>query len=230
MELSIRDEDIINKICKLIKYNYKISKRKRITNFGEIETITLAVHDINFRYLLSDWGVPSGKKSETISPPLHKKELSINDYIRGLYDGDGSLGYTKQNFPYVSLTTKSEMIKDFIIKFICEITGKPLKLPQKNKRDSIYNICIFKEDAVSFCNYIYPENCLSINRKYENAQKIKKWIRPLAMKKRDGVKKWTEDQDAFILSNSIDDSCEKLDRSEQSIEMRLWRLSKKAAL
>ena len=226
LELNIKDEDIIYKISELIKYNYKISKRDRVTNFGENSTITIAIHDINFRYLIKDWGVPAGKKSEIIQPPLHKTGLSINDYIRGLYDGDGSLGYTGSGFPFVSFTTQSEKIKDFVIDFISKITEKPRKEPKRNKRDNIYNILIFKEDAIIFCKEIYPENCLSINRKYINAQEIKKWIRPIAMKKIESRKKWDKKQDEFILSNSIEDSMEVLDRTEESIKMRLWRLKK----
>lgn len=224
LELNIKDEDIIYKITKLIKYNYKINKRERITNFGKSETIMITVNDINFRNLLKDWGIPVGKKSQTISPPIHKTELSINDYIRGLYDGDGSLGYTGNGFPYVSFVTQSEAVKEFLINFISKITSKPKKEPKRNKRDNVYNIVITKEDAVAFCENIYPENCLSINRKNINAQEIKKWKRPISMKKIESRKMWNKEQDKFILSNSIEKSMKVLNRTKESVEMRLWRL------
>ena len=204
--------------------NCSISKRKRTTNFGISDSITLSANELQFRNLLKDWNVPAGKKSQTISPPLHKTELSINDYIRGLYDGDGSLGYTNNGFPYVSFVTQSEAIKEFLINFIYKITLKPIKDPKRNKRDDVYNIVITKEDAIAFCKEIYPHNCLSINRKYINAQEIKKWIRPSTMRKIESRKKWNKEQDKFILSNSIEESMKILNRTKESIEMRLWRL------
>jgi len=65
---------------------------------------------------------------------------------------------------------------------------------------------------------------LSINRKYINAQEIKKWIRPSTMRKIESRKKWNKEQDKFILSNSIEESMKILNRTKESIEMRLWRL------
>jgi hypothetical protein len=35
-------------------------------------------------------GIPYGKKSETVNPPSNP--FSEKDYIRGLIDGDGSIG------------------------------------------------------------------------------------------------------------------------------------------
>jgi len=185
IELSIKDSDIIYKIKNILdsmNVNCSISERIRETNFGISDSITLSASELQFRNLLKEWNVPAGKKSNTIEPPFHKKEFSVNDYIRGLYDGDGSVGYTSNNFPFVSFVTKSEKLKDFLINFISEITAKPKKKINRNLRDYIYNITITKEDAIYFCEEIYPSGCLSINRKYENSQKVKSWIRPKDMK------------------------------------------------
>jgi hypothetical protein len=126
----------------------------------------------------------------------------------------------------VSLTTQSEEIKEFIIRYISELTEKPKKELCRNKRDGIYNIVLYKEDAVTFCKKIYYDNCLSINRKYNNAQKIKKWIRPDGLKKRETQKKWNKEQDNFILSHSIQESMNELNRTKKSVQIRLFRLKK----
>jgi len=225
IELNFKDSDIIYKISDLIKYNYKITTRERITNFGAIKSIILTVHNIEFRHLLNYWGIPAGKKSETIAPPLHLQDLSIIDYVRGLYDGDGSIGLTKKNIPFISLTTKSEDIKNFIIKFISDTTETCTKTITKNKRDGIYNITILNENARLLSNLLYYEKCLCINRKFEKVEQIKEWTRPIGTKKVENKKFWNKEQDDFILSNSIDNSMKELDRTKQSIEMRLWRLS-----
>ena len=230
IEISIKDEDIIEKIKELIPYNYTITKRIRKTKFGnclyEKETISIKICDMNFRKFLKDSGVPSGKKSDFIKPPLHLENLSIPDYIRGLYDGDGSLGMTGKNIPYVSFVTKSTDIANFLFDYLEKMTGKQRKINNPNKRDNAYNIMINKEDAIIFCNEIYYDGCLSINRKQIKAEIIKKWKRPDNMKKLEQRNIWSKKEDNIILNNSIIDSVQILNRSKNSIEMRLYRLKK----
>lgn len=230
IELSSKDEDIIYKIKELIPYNYNIKKRTRktIVNNREYnnESICLRVYNLEFRTFLNECGIPYGKKSKIIKPPLQLKDLSIKDYLRGLYDGDGSLGFTKTDLPYMSFTTDSDSISKFIVENISKITKKPLKKLKRNNRDNIYNICITKEDTILFVNELYYDNCLSIKRKYDNAQLIKKWKRPITMKKVIS-KRWNNDEDNYILNNNMIDSMKKLNRTDKSIKTRLWRLKKR---
>ena len=125
IELSSKDEDIIINIKDYISYNYSISKRNKDTIIKDkkynSDYIKLSVCDYEFRSFLYEHGVPYGKKSKTIKPPLHIKNLSIKDYIRGLYDGDGSLGLTSNGFPFISFTTDSDDIAEYLNKYISEI-------------------------------------------------------------------------------------------------------------
>lgn len=192
LSISSKDEDIIYKIKKLIPYNSSVKKRNKKTYFQRNskcyeynnEIISFSVHNKYFRDFLLKCNIPYGKKSNIIEPPTHLQNFSKIDYIRGLFDGDGSLGYTGLNFPYVSFVTESETIKNYIIDFISEITNKSKKEVNRNKRDNIYNILISKEDAIKFCELVYYKDCLSLNRKYNISQDIIKWIRPENMKKR----------------------------------------------
>ena len=230
LELSKKDEDIIYKLKNEIPYNVGIYNRHRkiVLNNREYnkDFITLFVCSLGFRTFFNECGVPYGKKSKSIKPPLHLDNLSIRDYVRGLYDGDGSLGMSNENIPYVSFTTDSEYVKDFLVEYISNITGKPIKQPNRNKRDNIYNILIWREDAVYMCQEIYYDGCLALDRKYELAKIVKSWERPNDMVVRDTAKRWTPEDDDFILNHEIEESMEYLDRSESSIKMRLWRLEK----
>jgi hypothetical protein len=228
MELSIRDEDIIYKLADLIPHHVGIRKRMRhntVNNhnyYGEF--IGLSVSNKNFRRFFFESGIPYGKKSKILKPPLHLTNLSIADYVRGLYDGDGSLGLTNKGLPYMSFATDSDEMAKFLTDYISEITKKPLKNTKRNNRDNIYNIMITKEDAVIFSNEIYYEGCLSMIRKYNKSLEVKKWIRPSDMRFGAETKRWTKDQDEYIQNHSVEESMEYLDRTEKSVKVRLQRL------
>jgi len=225
IELNYKDRDIIKKISKIIDCNFSIKERIRDTNFKKkCHLISLTVCDMKFRYFLNYCGVPYGKKSQTIAAPLHLKKLHVENYIRGLYDGDGSLGFTATKIPFLSITIQSDKVKDFLLKYIAENTGKEIKKINKPKRDNVWNICIYREDAVKIVEKIYTKNCLSIKRKYELAKKIKKWIRPKEMKFAPYRKDWTNEEDKYILNHSFKESMSALKRTEKSVKIRQWRL------
>jgi len=148
LSLSVKDEDIIYKLKKLIPYNSNISKRFKKTNFKRvdkiyeynIEIISLSISSIYFRNFLLSCNIPYGKKSKIIDGPINLKNFSEINYIRGLFDGDGSLGFTKKGFPYIGFVTESENIKDYLLTFFSKITGKVKKKINRNKRDNIYII------------------------------------------------------------------------------------------
>lgn len=223
IELDIKDEDIINKLKEIITENSYISYRKRETNFGQSKTAKLSVYDWKFREMIKSYGFPVGKKSDEIAPP--SIDYIEVDYIRGLIDGDGSIGMTSSGFPIFGFTTKSETLKKYMLNFIYKHTGKRKKI-NKNKRDGCYNICLYKEDAIKITNVLYYDEALSIKRKYNNAKLISKWKRPANMKKIVGRKFWTPEEDNFILNHSINESVEKLQRSRKSVSVRLCRLRK----
>lgn len=183
LEICKKDEDIIHAFDNIITENTYISERHRKTNFGENDFIKLSIYDLDFRNKMKSYGFPVGKKDDLIEPPKNV-EYSINDYVRGLIDGDGSLGLTNKDIPFVSFITKSEKMKDFYIQYLFSITGK-LKTSSRNKRDNAFNIAIYKEDAQKFVKQVYYKDSLTLKRKEEKAKNILSWVRPATMKKRD---------------------------------------------
>ena len=82
-----------------------------------------------------------------------------------------------------------------------------------------------KEDAQKLCDYLYTDASLYLNRKYEKAMEVLKWIRPDNMKKISTRKKWDSVQDEYILTHTIEESMKHLDRTKKSIQTRLYRLN-----
>ncbi len=222
IELGKRDEELLLELQKRFPFHSSISERKRNTNFSnEYVSVTWKVFDKRFRDFLIENGMNCGRKSEMISKPVCK--CSKIDYFRGLIDGDGSLGLTANGFPFLSFITASSEIAVEYLDFLKSITGKE-KTSVKNTRDNVFNIAVYKEDAQKVVQTLYYKNCLALTRKIQKAKDVLNWQRPATMKKVENRKRWTKAEDDFILSNSIKDAMKKLDRSQSSIEMRLWRL------
>lgn len=222
IEVGKKDEDILWKFKKLIPFSSSITERIRDTNFRVNHTSVIwSVYDKRFRDYLELWGLPSGSKSNLIQIPSCK--FSAADYFRGLIDGDGSLGLTSKEFPFLSLITSSSQIADEYLKLICNITGKN-KTSSRNLRDRVYNIAVYKEDAQLLAVYLYYDNCLALKRKLAKAHEVLSWNRPSTMRKVNQRKSWTIEEDEFITTHSVKESIKELNRSQNSIEMRLWRL------
>ena len=222
IELDKRDEELLFELQNRLPFHSKITVRTRNTNFSsEYVSVVWSVFDKRFRDFLIKNGLPNGRKSKIISIPVEK--FSRIDYFRGLIDGDGSLGLTAQGFPFLSFITASPTIAGEYLSFLESITKKE-KTSTANVRDNVFNIAVYKEDAQKVGRILYYENCLALPRKIEKAKAVLSWQRPTAMKKVEGRKFWKTFEDDFILNHSIEEAFEKLDRSRNSIEMRLWRL------
>lgn len=182
IELKYIDRDILKKIAPLFVVHTYVCNRIRDTNFTKnYKSIILHVYAKEIRESFFRAGLPVGRKHHIIKPP--KCPFSKRDYYRGILDGDGSLGYTKQDIPFVSLCTASVYIANGYEKFLYSIIKKR-KTVKRNRRDNIFNITVFKEDAIEVVNFIYYKRCLALNRKIKLANKIRLWIRPKTMKKR----------------------------------------------
>lgn len=224
IELGKRDEHILHDFQKLIPEYSSITYRTRDTNFkDDYESCILTIYDLSFRDLLCSMGVPYGAKSELIKPPINS--YSRIDYIRGLIDGNGSMGLTAKGLPFISLTTYSDFTAADYKEFILEHTGM-VNNTNRNKRDNIYNINMRNEDAQKLCIVLYPPGCLCLKRKFEEVQKLLLWKRPNNWRNKSIQKGWTEDQDNYIKRHTVQESMNFLKRTEQSVKLRLWRLNK----
>jgi hypothetical protein len=169
-------------------------------------------------------GLPAGKKSSNITLPhvLFCKP----DYFRGLVDADGSVGMTAGGLPFVSLTTNSDHICEGFRNYIHEVTGQR-KSASRGSRDGIYNILVMREHTQLLIEQMYYPGSLALPCKQEKAQQILSWRRPDILPKAPPHKPWVEEEDAFILSHTIGEAIAILQRSKQSIKMRLYRLKPK---
>lgn len=223
IELGEKDKEILELFKELFPgISFSISTRVRNTNFKKNYTsYTLRIFRKEFRDELLKLGLSPGKKFLNISPP--KYNFCERDYIRGLIDGDGSVGITEKGYPFISISVQSEALKNYFCKIIEKITGERKRVV-RNKRDNSYNIIVYQEKAQQFIKYLYYSNCLALKRKLKKAKEALQWKRPKNLKRIILRKFWEPWEDDYILNHCLRESCKKLQRTEGSIEMRLWRL------
>jgi hypothetical protein len=164
IELKESDREILKSFKKLFPLLCSsIKTRIRDTNFKKHhKSCSLRIFHKEFRDELIKLGLSPGKKFLNTFPP--KCSFSERDYIRGLIDGDGSVGITKKGFPFITLTVKSEALKNYLCGVIEKVI-KEKKRISRNKRDDIYNIMLNREKAQKFIKYLYYSRLFNIKKK-----------------------------------------------------------------
>ncbi|MGW1762247.1 LAGLIDADG family homing endonuclease [Streptomyces mirabilis] len=223
VELSIRDIDLLYRFKYFTPYNSKVAERVRSTNFAENHhSATWTLCALEARTKLNQLGLPYGRKSKEITPP--RVSFSRRDYLRGLIDADGSVGYTAPGWPFVSLTTSSTAISAYLCLYALQITGVE-RIINRNARDEVYNISYEKEAAQALVADLYYPGCLSLGRKQVKADSLASWTRPVDMRVAHSRRSWTAREDQMLLqSDDIVAISSELGRTEQSCRLRLWRL------
>ena len=222
-EINVRDIDLLREFQKLTPYYSSVSERTRTTNFAETaHSAVWSLCSLEARTKINELGLPYGRKSKTIAPP--RSEFSRCDYLRGIIDADGSLGYTGKGFPFLSLTTASTAVGAYLCRYAKEVTGAERNI-KRNTRDEIYNIHYTMETAQSLAAHFYYPGCLSLERKQKAADSLSPWIRPAGMRAAHTRRRWEQWEDRKLLElNDKAVAAEELGRTETSCSLRLWRL------
>jgi intein-encoded DNA endonuclease-like protein len=161
----------LNKITKAIKSNYKISKK--FGSFGNV-AYHIQVRNSVLSNDLMNLGIHPRKTYEL--KPIKVPEQYFSDYVRGFFDGDGTVYIQKVNgtlqiksgFIAVSLS----FISDFNTR-LCDALNIPKKSVHVHKsgqrnRMTKYNICFYIDDSEKLAEFMYGNNPgLYLGRKKE---------------------------------------------------------------
>ncbi|PRY62238.1 LAGLIDADG family homing endonuclease [Glycomyces artemisiae] len=225
LELSARDESVLPRLASVLPCYSSIRRRTRDTNFSErYESVALSFFDQEVRRALAATGVPPGRKSRTVAPP--PPPIAAADYVRGLLDGDGSVGFTGKGEPFVSLVTASEPLAAFFCDVVQEVCGVT-RTARPNRRDGVANIMVLNGAAAKLAAWVWnPPEAIGIDRKREAAIQVAAWTPDPAKAGRYGVarKRWTPEEDRIVLSCTQSEAAALLGRTLQSVSLRKWRL------
>ncbi|MFC8898499.1 hypothetical protein [Streptomyces cinereoruber] len=222
-EINARDAHILYEFQRLTPYYSSVTERVRSTNFAkQIHSATWTLCALEARTLINKLGIPYGKKSRIIRPP--RVEFSRPDYLRGVIDADGSLGWTAEGLPFLSFTSASTALAAYLCHYAKKVTGAE-RIARRNNRDQVYVITYFKEQAQQLAAHLYYPGCLALDHKKANAAALQTWVRPADMKFAPPRKRWTKADDRELLRIGTPAAAAvALDRTEQSCSLRLWRL------
>ncbi|GAB3316550.1 hypothetical protein GCM10027451_33550 [Geodermatophilus aquaeductus] len=223
IELSQRDEDVLHSFTALFTVPSRVTYRERTTNFGPHRSVVWTLCDRTFRQELVELGLPTGRKSTSVAPPT--TAFSVRDYLRGLVDGDGSVGFTRTGRPFVSFVTASRPLAEFFCTQAREIAGA-CRTPSRNRRDDIYNPLVTSDPAASLAAWLYPAGCLALERKRAAAALVAAWTRPASMRARPlaGARRWTAEEDAAVFNGTLREAAARLSRTEKAVNIRRSRL------
>jgi hypothetical protein len=154
VELAERDRHILEEFRRIVPFYTSIRTRTRRTNYSsEHRSVIWTLHALAAREELIRLGMPIGRKSKILEPP--SVPFSEADYLRGLVEADGSVGFmTRRAVPFISLTTSSAALKDFFIGSCPSLTGAP-RGRQRNERDGVFNLLVIREAAVALARELY---------------------------------------------------------------------------
>src|SRR5690348_16046030 len=113
VEIKADDVQLLRDIQQVLPWRTSISFRARTTNFSSsaCSHAVLNMCMLEGRTRLLELGLPVGRKSAIIAPPT--EPFSHSDYLRGIIDADGSVGFTARGWPFISLVTASPAIATF---------------------------------------------------------------------------------------------------------------------
>lgn len=200
ISLTKSDKDILENIRKDMKYDRPI----RIDKTQPQDSITRgkvianrqprARLEISSKEMWNDLLVFGMKpsKTETLLPPSGIPDEFIPHFLRGFFDGDGSIGFTFNTYvhksnrekvthycnPYVSVVGTKGMIEWIIEMFLTECPDlKYHKNIDARYSFPLYQLNITNKDSIKkIVNYLYKEADLKLNRKYINAVKILEFL------------------------------------------------------
>lgn len=176
LNLSIKDEEHLNKLKNSIKLNKSlIYYQKQSPNSNRIYNYcTLKIHGKKFATNLINNGVCPNKTFNEKLPKI-QKDL-IRHFIRGYFDGDGSVGiYNRSNKKYCSITLIGSIALLEDIKTFANITHKIYK----KRTSDLYYFSLTYNKAYNFLQWIYKDSTIYLDRKYDKYLEITKLIQKI---------------------------------------------------
>lgn len=158
-----KDVNILEKIKIQLRSQHKISIVKNAAHLGI--TSQIIVND------LKNLGITYRKSLRENVPNVPEKYTK--DFIRGIFDGDGSISFDSNNYPTLSVCGGKNTI-NFIQKYFLNKFRIYSKVGEREKNQILFYITYRSNSAKTLINYLYSNATLYLERKFKLATRSTK--------------------------------------------------------
>lgn len=150
-----KNSEILHKINEFFSLSGVITKQtNRENSYGKNPMYTLRVKNIDDILLLSNWGIPCGNKTYSLQFPEDKYKKDIWLYLRGFFEGDGSISSPKNNSLRVEIISNIVWLEK-CCKFLRNEGFNPF-ISLDKRHDGIGNVILRRRNQIfQFFNNLY---------------------------------------------------------------------------
>ena len=166
--LAEKDKDVLEKIKSILRSNSPIKRKEgrqiKGTDYFGSSTVTLMISNAQICQDLEKHGA-FYKKSLKLQFPLFLKDELIRHFIRGYFDGDGSITFGRHDFPKISIASNKEFLEEIHDILLKENITSNIYASNRSKVNSLEINA--KSSVEKFLNYIYKDSNIFMERKYQ---------------------------------------------------------------
>jgi len=166
LDIYSKDYDLINSVCSSMKCTYKLRNRQFNRCGKTYVGFSVSISNLYLCKRLISLGVVE-RKSLIVEFPTFIPDEFMPDFIRGYFDGDGSVSvYPLKYAIESSFTTGSRKFADGLLKFLCCIVG--VKPRFRDFGDNKFELVYSNTGSRALFGYMYKcsGDILFLKRKY----------------------------------------------------------------
>lgn len=176
IQLQKSDEQIVQDIKNITKSTRPLDYY--LTNAGH-ETVKFQVWSAEWKKDLAVYNIIP-HKTFILKPPIFLNSKYYIDYIRGYFDGDGSISYRSDNvkrcsWEIIGMSREViEWIKNVLLEQYGIICTNGITMRYTNNNEKVYKVGYYSKEKIQklYNALYYEENCLCLKRKKEKFETI----------------------------------------------------------
>lgn len=169
IELASYDVDILEKIKKELNYEGSICYTKR-------DTVKLQINNKKIIKDLINKGMPHINKTNEAAFPNTLPEIYYKDFVRGIFDGDGCISFSRKNMIAFQLTGTKKTLES--IKSILPVDMSKIHVIDRNKYNiNVFFLTVSGKKAINIFEWLYKDATIYLERKYNKYMNLLKEIK-----------------------------------------------------
>lgn len=163
-----KDYNHIKKFKSALKSKHKIGLKNIKLDNKNFKAYRLNIKDKNIHDKLIEYGCVNNKSLVVEFPNINifKKKKLIKDFIRGYFDGNGSISIDKRGFSRADITSGSYNFVETLSLLLNDLDIETY-IYHSDNRENVYTLKFPRDNKDKFLKYIYEKSTIYLDRKYE---------------------------------------------------------------